>query len=106
MDERTYKCKNAKAAAKRIWEADFFLDSFNELVDSADPDTTVASIGLSDVSGVDQKLRTVTTLHNHPWSQEIIELLIDYVLSSEPPLPEWSIEYKYLSWTITMAWRA
>ena len=54
MDEKTYKCKNAKAVAKRIWEADFFLDSFNELVDSADPDTTVASIGLSDVSGVDQ----------------------------------------------------
>jgi len=69
MDERTYKCKNAKAAAKRIWEADFFLDSFNELVDSADPDTTTdASIGLSVMSGVDQKLRTVTTLHNHPCS--------------------------------------
>lgn len=105
MADGTYKCKNAKAVAKRIWEADFYLDSFNELVDSADPDTIVASIGLSDVSGVDQRLRTVTTLHNHSWSPEVIELLIDYILTSEPPLQEWSIEYKYLSWTVTMAWR-
>jgi hypothetical protein len=103
--DKTYRCRNAKAIANRIWEADFFLDSFNELVDSADPDTTVASVGLSDVFGVDQRLRTVTTLHNHPWSQEIVELLIEYILNSDPPLPEWSIEYKYLSWTVTMAWR-
>ena len=105
MAEKTYKCKNAKATADRIWKADFFLDSFNELVDSEDTDTTVASVGLSDVSGVDQRLRTVTTLHNHPWSQEIVELLIDYILNAEPPLPEWSIEYKHLSWTVTMAWQ-
>ena len=105
MDEKTYKCKNAKATANRIWEADFYLDSFNELVDSADPDTTVASIGLSDVSGVDRTLRTVSTIHNHPWGSEIVELLIDFILTSEPPLLEWSIEYKYLSWTVTLAWR-
>jgi len=105
MAEKTYKCKNAKAAADRIWEADFFLDSFNDLVDSKDPETTVASVGLSDVSGVDRRFRTVTTLHNHPWSQEIVEILIDYILTAEPPLPEWSIECKHPSWTVTMAWR-
>ena len=105
MSDKTYKCKNAKVTADRIWEADFFLDSFNELVESSDPDKTIASVGLSDVFGVDKKLRTVTTLHNHPWSPEIAELLIDYILTSEPPLSEWSVDYKNLSWTITMAWR-
>lgn len=105
MADKTYKCKNARATADRIFIADFYLDSFNELVDSAHPDTTVASVGLSDVSGVDRRLRTVTTLHNHPWSQEIVKILIDYILYVEPPLLEWSIEYKYLSWTVTMAWR-
>ena len=105
MDEKTYKCKNAKATAERIWDANFFLDSFNELVDSGDPDTIVASVGLSDVFGPEQRVRMVTTIHNHPWGSEIVEALIQEILVSEPPLWEWSIEFKHLSWTLTMVWR-
>ena len=104
MSEYTYKCKTAKATADRIWVADFYLDSSNDLVVSADPDTTVATVGLSGGSGAAQRLRTVTTLYNHPWSQEIVEILIQNILAYEDPLPEWSIDYKSSQWTVTMAW--
>ena len=105
MSEYTYKCRSAAATASRIWQADFYHGSFNELVESTDPDTVVASVGLSEVSKADGKIRMVTTLRNHPWSPEILKSLIDEILYSEPPLLEWSIEYRYLSWTLTMAWR-
>ena len=105
MKEKTYKCSSAKATANRIWNADFYLESFSELVDSKDPDSVVASVGMSDVSSADQRVRMVVTLYNHPWSQEIATILIEEIQYYEPPLPEWSIVYKNLSWTITMSWR-
>ena len=105
MSEHSYKCQSAKATATRIWNADFYHGSFNELVESKDPDVVIASVGLSEVSGPEQKLSMVTTLHNHPWCAEIIAILSNDILNSDPPLLEWSIDYKHLSWTVTMAWR-
>lgn len=105
MKEKTYKCASAKATANRIWKANFDFDSFCELVDSKNPDSVIASVGMSDVSNTDQRVRMVATLYNHPWSQEIAIDLIEWIQNYELPLPEWSIEYKNLSWTFTMAWR-
>ena len=105
MREKTYKCASVKATADRIWSANFDLDSFCELVDSKNPDSIVASVGISNVSDADQRIRMVATLYNHPWSQEIANILIETIQYSEPPLPEWSIEYKNLSWTFTMSCR-
>jgi hypothetical protein len=105
MSEHSYKCQSAKATATRIWNADFYHGSFNELVESKDPDVVIASVGLSEVSGPSQKLSMVTTLHNHPWCAEIIAILSVDILNSDPPLLEWSIDYKHLSWTVTMTRR-
>lgn len=104
MSDHTYKCPSARATATRIWNADFYHGSFNELVESEDPDVVIASVGLSEMSGPDQRMSMVATLNNHPWSAEILEMLIDDILNSEPPLLEWSITYKNLSWTLTMTW--
>ena len=104
MSDHTYKCPSARATATRIWNADFYHGSFNELVESKDSDVVIASVGLSEISGPDQRMSMVTTLHNHPWGAEILEMLIDDILNSEPPLLEWSITYKNLSWTLTMIW--
>lgn len=105
MSEYTYKCRSAATTASRIWQADFYHGSFNELVEATEPDTVIASVGLSEVSNSDGIIRMVATLHNHPWSRDILEILIGDILNYEPPLLEWSIEYKHLSWTLTMAWR-
>ena len=105
MKEKTYKCSSAKATANRIWKANFDFDSFCELVDSKNPDSVIASVGMSDVSNTDQRVRMVATLYNHPWSREFAIDLIEWIQNYELPLPEWSIEYKNLSWTFTMAWR-
>ncbi len=105
MSDHTYKCKTAQATADRIWQGDFYFGSFNELVESSDPDVVVATVGLSEVSGVEGRVSMVATLNRHPWGEEIIESLIEKILFSDPPLLEWTIEYKYLSWTVTMVWR-
>ncbi len=105
MSDYTYKCASAKATARRIWGADFYEGSFSDLVESKNPDSVVASVGLSEVSAADKRISLVATIYNHSWSQEIVELLMDEILFSEPPLLEWSVTYKNLSWTIFMAWR-
>lgn len=105
MSDYSYKCKSARAVATKIWNADFYQGSFNELVESNDPDVVIASVGLSEISGPGQRLSMVATLNNHPWCAEIAEVLIHDILSSDPPLLEWSVDYKNLSWTITMVWR-
>lgn len=105
MSDYSYKCSSAKATATRIWNADFYHGSFNELVESKDSDVLIASVGLSEVSGSNQRMSMVATLHNHRWSAEILEILVYDILNSEPPLLEWSIEYKNLSWMVFMAWR-
>ena len=105
MSDHTYKCRSAKATASRIWQADFYHGSFNDLVEATNPDVIIASVGLSGVSNADGRISMVATLNNHPWSREISEILMEEILNSDPPLGEWSIDYKYLSWTLTMAWR-
>lgn len=105
MTDHTYRCATARAAARRIWNADFFLGSFNELVESADPDSVVASVGLSEPSVVEGILKMVVTLYPHPWSQEIAEYLIEDALNSEDSLHQWSVEFKKAGWTFTMTWR-
>jgi hypothetical protein len=105
MSDHTYKCASAKATAYRIWNADFYHGSYNELVESKDPDRVVASVGLSELSGPDRRLNMVVTLFNHPWGQEIADILIEEIQLSDPPLFEWSISYKNCSWTITMSFR-
>lgn len=105
MSEHTYKVASAKATATRIWNADFFHGSFNDLVDAKDPDSYVASVGLSEISGPDRKLSMMVTLLDHPWSQQVSEILMEDMLNSDPPLLEWSISYKNASWTLSMTWR-
>lgn len=105
MGEHVYRCKSAKAVASRIWKADFYLDSFNEIVDSSDADAIVATVGLSDVTAVDAIIKMVVTLNDHPWSQEIAGLLFDEFLASDTSLLEWSISFKSCTWTIGVAWR-
>ena len=91
MGEYTYRCRSAKAVADRIWRADFYLDSFIELVDSKDPDSVVATVGLSEMSMASRKLSMVVTLLNHPWSQEIADIMTEDIRYSEPTLTEWTI---------------
>jgi hypothetical protein len=105
MSDRSYKCPSARATASRIWSADFYYDSYNELIESKNPDSVIASVGLSDLSGPDRKLNMVVTIQAHPWGQEIADSLIDEILSSDPPLEQWSISYKNRNWTLALTWR-
>jgi hypothetical protein len=105
MSDHSYKCPSARATASRIWSADFYYDSYNELIESKNPDSVIASVGLSDLSGPDRKLNMVVTIQAHPWGQEIADFLIDEILSSDPPLEQWSISYKNRNWTLALTWR-
>ena len=82
MSERTYKVASARAACNKIWQADFDLDSFNEIVDKAVPDTVVARVGMSDYSGPDRRI-----------SEEY------------ETLDEWSVVRGNTQWTFTLKWR-
>ena len=105
MSERTYKVASATAACNKIWQADFDLDSFNELVDKADPDSVVATVGMSDYSGPDRRISMVVTLHKHPWMEDIAEELIAAISEEYETLDEWSVVRGNTQWTFTLKWR-
>ena len=105
MTERTYKCVSANAVCNRIWKADFDLDSFNELVERDDPDTVIATVGMSDYSGPERRLSLVATLHKHQWSNEIADCLIQTMSNEYESLDEWLVVKKDFEWVITLKWR-
>ena len=105
MSERTYKVSNAATACKKIWQADFALDSFNELVDKENPDDVVATVGLSDYSGPDRRVSMVVTLHKHPWMEDIADDLIATIAENYDTLDEWSVVRGDTQWTFTLKWR-
>ena len=105
MSERTYKVASAITALNKIWKADFELESFNELVDKADPDTVVATVGMSDYSGPDRRVSMVVTLNKHPWMSEIADGLIATISQDYQTLDEWSVMRRDTQWTFTLKWR-
>ena len=105
MSERTYKVASATAATKKIWQADFGLDSFNDLVDKADSDTIVATVGMSDYSGPDRRVSMVVTLNKHPWMNDIADELIAKIRDGYETLDEWSVVRRDTQWVFTLKWR-
>jgi hypothetical protein len=105
MSERTYKVASATTAVNKIWKADFNLESFNELVDTADTDTVIATVGMSDYSGPDCRVSMVITLNKHPWMSEIAEGLIDAISEDYHTLDEWSVTRRDTQWTFSLKWR-
>lgn len=105
MSERTYKVTSATTSCNKIWQAGFNLDSFNELVDKADPDTVVATVGMSDYSGPDRRVSMVVTLHKHPWMADIADGLIAAMSEEYDTLDEWSVVRSDTQWTFTLKWR-
>ena len=105
MSERTYKVASAAAATNKIWQANFDLDSFNELVDKEDPDTIVATVGMSDYSGPDRRVSMVVTLNKHPWMNDIAERLIATISEDYETLEEWSVVRRDNQWVFTLKWR-
>ena len=105
MSERTYTVASAAAACRKIWKADFALDSFNEIVDKENPDDIVATVGLSDYSGPDRRISMVVTLHKHPWMHDIADDLIATISGDYDSLDEWSVVRSDTQWTFTLKWR-
>lgn len=105
MNDRTYKCASAKAVCNKIWNADFYLESFNDIVESGNPDTVIATVGKSGYLGPDGRVSLVATLHDHPWSPTVFECLIDWILGCEDTLDEWSAAKGSNNWTVTLKWR-
>ena len=105
MSEKTYKVASAITALNKIWKADFDLESFNELVDKFDPDTVVATVGMSDYSGPDRRVSMVVTLNDHPWMNEIADGLIATISEDYHTLDEWFVVRRDTQWTFTLKWR-
>lgn len=88
VSDHTYKSLIVRAITTRIWNADFHNGSHNEPVKSRNRDEVIASVGVSDLSGSEQRLSTNTTLRVHPWSQEVAVWRLSNLVYADPPLEE------------------
>lgn len=105
MADREYQRDTAEKVFDLIWDAPFDLDSFNEILDKNSGES-VATVGMSDYSGPEQKLRMVVSLNRHEWSPEIADWLWEALRDSDDILDGWTVRGAKTQWVFEMSWKA